>query len=77
MNNLKNFIKPILFLTLGLLLLSLFRSTDFTSIMTKIQSNIQEGLKVVKITDEKSQIDDENLVINFKVPSIHYDNKNV
>lgn len=77
MKNLKNFIKPIMFLTLGLLLLSLVKNIDFTSMMTKIQNNIQEGLKVVKVTDEKSQIADENLIIKFKVPSIHYDNKDV
>lgn len=77
MKDLKNFIKPIVFLTLGLMLLSLVRSVDFASMMTKIQNNIQEGLKVVKVTDEKSQINDENLVIKFKVPSIHYDNKDV
>lgn len=77
MKDLKNFIKPIIFLTLGLLLLSLVRNVDFTSMMTKIQNNIQEGLKVVKVTDEKSQINDENLIIKFKVPSIHYDNKDV
>ena len=77
MKNLKNFIRPVLFLTLGVLLLSLVRNVDFTSMMTKIQNNIQEGLKVVKVTDEKSEINDENLIIKFKVPSIHYDNKDV
>lgn len=77
MKDLKNFIKPVLFLTLGLLLLSLIKNIDFTSMMAKIQNNIQEGLKVVKITDEKSQINDENLTIKFRVPSIHYDNKDV
>lgn len=77
MKDLKNFIKPVVFLTIGLLLLSIFRNTNFSSMMTKMQNNIQEGLKVVKITDEKSQINDEKLVINFKVPSIHYENKDV
>lgn len=77
MKDLKNFIKPVLFLTLGLLALSLVKNIDFSSMMTKIQNNIQEGLQVVKITDEKSQINDENLIIKFKVPSIHYSNKEV
>ena len=77
MKDLKNFIKPVLFLTIGLLLLSLVRNVDFISMMTKIQNNIQEGLKVVKVTDEKSEINDENLIIKFKVPSIHYNNKDV
>lgn len=77
MKDLKKFIKPVLFLTIGLLLLSLVRNVDITSMMAKIQNNIQEGLKVVKVTDEKSQINDKNLVIKFKVPSIHYDNKDV
>ena len=45
MKDLKNFIKPVLFLTLGLLLLSLVKDVDFTSMMAKIQNNIQEGLK--------------------------------
>ena len=63
MKDLKNFIKPILFLTLALVVLSLFRSVDFRVMMTKIQNNIQEGLKVVKVTDEKSEINDENLSV--------------
>ena len=41
MKDLKNFIKPVLFLTLGLLLLSLVKDVDFTSMMAKIQNNIQ------------------------------------
>lgn len=77
MKDLKNFIKPVLFLTLGLLALSSVKNIDITSMMAKIQNNIQEGLKIVKVTDEKSQINDENLIIKFKVPSIHYDNKKV
>lgn len=77
MKDLKNFVKPILFLTIGLLLISLVKNIDFTSMMTKIQNNMQQGLTVVKITDEKSEIKDDNLNIKFKVPSIHYDDKEV
>lgn len=77
MKDLKNFIKPVLFLTIGLLLLSLVKNVNIISMMTKIQNNIQEGLKFVKVTDEKSQINDENLIIKFKVPSIHYDDRDV
>ncbi|WP_455539582.1 DUF3298 and DUF4163 domain-containing protein [Terrisporobacter sp.] len=77
MKDLKNFVKPVLFLTIGLLLISLVRNFDFTSMMLKIQNNIQQGLTVVKITDEKSEIKDDNLNIKFKVPSIHYDDKEV
>ena len=77
MKDLKNFVKPILFLTIGLLLISLVKNIDFMSMMTKIQNNMQQGLTVVKITDEKSEIKDDNLNIKFKVPSIHYDDKEV
>lgn len=77
MKDFKNFIKPVLFLTLGLLLLSLVGNVNFISMMSKIQNNIQEGLKVVRVTDEKSEINDENLAIKFKVPIIHYNNKDV
>ena len=44
------------------MVLSLFRSVDFRVMMTKIQNNIQEGLKVVKVTDEKSEINDEKVI---------------
>ena len=77
MKDLKNFVKPILFLTIGLLLISLVKNIDFMSMMTKIQNNMQQGLTVVKITDEKSEIKDDNLNIKFKVPSIHYNDKEV
>ena len=77
MKDFKNFIKPILFLTISLMVLSLFKSVDFRVMMTKIQNNIQEGMKVVKVTGEKSEINDENLNIKFKVPSIQYENKEV
>ena len=50
MKDLKNFIKPILFLTLGLLLLSLVKNVNLTSMMTKIQNNIQ------KYTTQESNI---------------------
>ena len=59
------------------MVLSLFKSVDFRVMMTKIQNNIQEGMKVVKVTGEKSEINDENLNIKFKVPSIQYENKEV
>ena len=65
MKDFKNFIKPILFLTISLMVLSLFKSVDFRVMMTKIQNNIQEGMKVVKVTGEKSEINDENLNINY------------
>ena len=77
MKYLKNFVKPIIFFTIGILLLSLVEKTDFSSIMTKLQANIKEGLKVVKITEEKSEINDENLIIKFRVPNIHYEDKHV
>lgn len=73
MKEIKNFIKSILILTMTILILSLVQNIDVSSIMAKIQANIYEGLKVVKITEEKSEINDENLTIRFKVPSIHYE----
>ena len=77
MKNLKNFIKPVLFLILGLFLISIFKDIDFKTMMTKMQNNIQQGLKIVKVTEEKSEIKDDNLIIRFKVPSIHYEDKKV
>ena len=45
--------------------------------MYKIQTNILQGMNIVKVTEEKSQINDDNLNIKFKVPSIHYEDKEV
>ena len=48
MKDLKNFIKPILFLTLALVVLSLFRSVDFRVMMTKIQRVKSSKIILVK-----------------------------
>ena len=66
MKDLKNFVKPILFLTIGLLLISLVKNIDFTSMMTKIQNTMQQGLSVVKITDEKSEIQYTRMIKKWK-----------
>lgn len=73
----KNYAKPILFLAVGILLLSLVQNINLSSMMYKIQTNILQGMNIVKVTEEKSQINDDNLNIKFKVPSIHYEDKEV
>lgn len=77
MKYIKNYTKPILFFTIGILLFSLIQSGSLTSMMYKIQANLLQGLNLVKITEEKSEINDEELTIRFKVPSIHYEDKQV
>ncbi|MEG0855388.1 MAG: hypothetical protein RSG52_02805 [Terrisporobacter sp.] len=77
MKYIKNYIKPMLFLMVGILLLSLVQNPSLIPMMPKVQTNIQQGLKVVKVTEEKSEINDDELTIRFKVPSIHYKDKQV
>lgn len=72
MKYIKEYIKPMLFLVLGISALSIIQNKDLIPIMDKIQTNIQQGLQIVKITEEKSEINEDNLNIRFRVPSVHY-----
>lgn len=67
-------------LMLGILLGSLalvVTKTDILKVRSSLQTNISGGLRVIKITEEKYNINDKNISINIKMPQIHYYNKEV
>lgn len=73
----KNFLKSIIFLTAGILIISIVKQNNTFRIEDFIQDNIFQGLRAVKITEEKSKIKDKGLSIDIKMPEIHYNNRNV
>lgn len=77
MNKPKNLIKPILFLTIGFMLIMTIKTTNIFRLQDKVKTSLEETLKVIKVTEEKATIKDKTLVINSKIPKIHYKNEEV
>ncbi|MEG0843198.1 MAG: DUF3298 domain-containing protein [Romboutsia sp.] len=77
MNSMKNFLKPIIFLTVLILIISVVKQGYVYKIGNVAQTSLYQGLRVVKITEEKSKIEENNISIVVKMPQIHYDNKEV
>ena len=76
MKRLKGFLKY-KYVLLGIIILMIFVKFNISNIKDGLQTNLYQGLKVVKVTEEKIKIDDDNLSINAKMPKIHYSNENV
>ncbi len=76
MKRLKGFLKY-KYVLLGIIILMIFVKFNISNIKDGLQTNLYQGLKVVKVTEEKIKIDDDNLLINAKMPKIHYSNENV
>ena len=77
MKSVKNYLKPIIFFTIGMLILSIIKQNNILKWEDKIQTNLSQGLRTVKITEEKTKISDNNLDISIKMPQVHYENRNV
>lgn len=73
----KNFLKYIVTLFIvGLVvtLCNLNKKVDFVDIS---KASLYQGLRTIKITEEKVKIDDKNINISIKMPKIHYSNTKV
>lgn len=77
MKTTKNFSKPIVFFSILILMIYAVKQDNFFQIKEMVRTNISEGLRLVKITEEKSKIKDKNITISIKMPEIHYDNREV
>lgn len=73
----KNSYKVIIFLTIGILILFIGTSNNIFLLKNKVKASLEEGLKVIKVTEEKTIIKDKNVIINVKTPKIHYEDGNV
>ena len=76
MNRLKNFLKY-KYILLAIMTLTIFSAFDMFNIKDGLQTNLYQGFKLVKITEEKIKIDENNLIISARMPEIHYSNKEV
>lgn len=76
MKRLKSFLKY-KYILLAIMILSVFVKFNISYIKYGLQTNLYQGLKIVKVTEEKIKIEEDNLSINAKMPEIHYSNENV
>ena len=76
MKCIKNFLKY-KYILLPLIIFILFSSINVSNIKDILHTNLYQGLKLVKVTEEKVQISEKKILINVKMPEIHYYNEEV
>ena len=77
MKGIRNLLKPTIFLIVGFLVIFSMKSNNIFRFEDKVKTSLEEGLKVVKITEERSVIKEEKVVIDAKLPKIHYSDDTV
>jgi len=65
------------YILLVVMILTIFIKFNISDIKGGLKTNLYQGLKMVKVTEEKIKIEDKNLEINARMPEIHYSNKSV
>ena len=65
------------YILLAVMILTIFIKFNISDIKGGLKTNLYQGLKMVKVTEEKIKIEDKNLEINARMPEIHYSNKSV
>ncbi len=73
----KNFLKSMTIITILVLILSIIKQGANFNIDNMIQTNLFKGLRTVKVSEEKSKIEEKNILINIKIPHINYQNYDV
>ncbi len=76
MKRLKNFLKY-KYILLAIIIITIFSKFNISNIKNGLQTNLYQGLKMIKVTEEKIKIDEKNLVISARMPEIHYSNEEV
>ena len=76
MKSLKSFLKY-KYIILVAILFVIFANMNIDNIRDALQTNLSQGLKIIKVTEDKIKIEEKNIVINAKMPKIHYYNEDV
>ena len=76
MKRLKCFLKY-KYILLVIIIIAIFSKINISNIKNELQTNLYQGLKLIKVTEEKIKISEKNLLINAKMPEIHYSNVEV
>ncbi|MGL6105158.1 PdaC/SigV domain-containing protein [Romboutsia sp.] len=77
MSSKKNFLKYIAIVFVVMLIVSLCNLNKEIDLLNRCKASLYEGLRTIKITEEKANIDDTKLFISIKRPEIHYSNSKV
>lgn len=76
MKSLKHFLKY-KYILLVIIMITIFSKINISNIKDELQTNLYQGLKPVKVTEEKIKINEKKLLVNAKMPEIHYSNEEV
>ena len=77
MKGIRNLLKPAIFLMVGFLVIFSMKSNNIFRLQDKIKTSLKEGLKVVKITEERSVIKEKKIDIDERIKKIHYEDDTV
>ncbi|WP_296645495.1 DUF3298 domain-containing protein [Romboutsia sp. 13368] len=76
MKCLKRFLKY-KYILLVAIIFAIFANINIGNMRDVLQTNLSQGLKSIKVTEEKIKIEEKNIFINAKMPKIHYYNEDV
>ena len=65
------------YILLVVMIFTIFIKFNISNVKDGLQASLYQGLKMVKVTEEKIKIKDKNLEINARMPEIHYSNESV
>ncbi|MGL5313554.1 MAG: DUF3298 and DUF4163 domain-containing protein [Peptostreptococcaceae bacterium] len=77
MNSKQNFFKYITIIVVLAIVASILNNDAILNIRKITQTNLSQGLRTIKITEERSKIDDKKISISINMPEIHYSNTEV
>ena len=72
-----DFLKYMIIIVVLISITSVIGKDKFLDICDITQANLYQSLRTIKITEEKSKIEDKNISINVNMPEIHYSNSQV
>ncbi|MGL5348625.1 MAG: DUF3298 domain-containing protein [Peptostreptococcaceae bacterium] len=71
------FLKYMIIIVVLVSMTSIISKSKILDIRNIMQANLYQSLRTIKITEEKSKIEDKNISINVNMPEIHYSNSQV
>lgn len=72
-----NLLKVIIFVSVVFFIIVGIKLNYNYNIQDKIKTSLSQSIKVIKVTEDKTIINDENIEINAKIPKVHYENTEV
>lgn len=73
----KGFFKYMIIIAILICITSVMDKERILNIHNLTQASLHQSLRTIKITEEKTKIEDKNISININMPEIHYSNSQV